>query len=201
MTKVKICGIRNEEDALYCVRAGADAIGLVFADSPRKIDMDTARRISVSLPPFINRIGVFVDAEKDLVERVALYCCLTSLQFHGSESAEYCRSFALPVLKAVRVRGAADLDGLDSFPASAFVLDTYHPKLTGGTGLTFDWTLAQRLLPRPVVLAGGLHAGNVADAVRTVRPYAVDVSGGVETDGRKDREKIKAFIEAVRGYA
>lgn len=201
MTKVKICGIRNEEDALYCVRAGADAIGLVFADSPRKIDIDTARRISVSLPPFINRIGVFVDAEKELVERVARYCCLTSLQFHGSEGAEYCRSFALPVLKAVRVRGAADLDGLDSFPASAIVLDTYHPKLAGGTGLTFDWTLAQRLLPRPVVLAGGLHAGNVADAVRTVRPYAVDVSGGVETDGRKDREKIKAFIEAVRGCA
>lgn len=201
MTRIKICGIRTVEDALFCVEAGADAIGLVFADSPRRVEPDMARRISEALPPFINRIGVFVNVDRDVVERIARYCGLTALQFHGSEDAHYCRSFALPVVKAIRVRSASDLMGLENFPAAAVLLDAYHPNMAGGTGQAFDWSLAEKGVGKPVVLAGGLHAGNVAEAVRRVHPYAVDVSSGVETNGAKDRKKIRAFIEAVRRCA
>lgn len=201
MTRIKICGIQTVEDALFCMEAGADAVGLVFAQSPRKVDLDTARRISDALPPFVSRIGVFVDVESNVVEHIARYCGLTALQFHGDESAAYCRSFSLPVLKAIRVRSAADLMGIDDFPAAAFVLDAYHPQLAGGTGAVFDWSLAQTAMPRPVVLAGGLNAENVNEAVSRVQPYAVDVSSGVETNGGKDRQKIKAFIKAVRRCA
>jgi len=198
MSKVKICGIRSVEEALFCAGVGAEAIGLVFAESPRKIDPDTARRISAALPPFTHRTGVFVNAEKKMVEHMARFCGLTLLQFHGSEDAAYCRSFALPVIKAIRVKSAADLQKLEEFPAAAFLLDSDHPQLAGGSGTVFDWSLAERPLSRPVILAGGLNAENVAEAVRLARPYAVDVSSGVETGDRKDRAKIRAFIEAVR---
>ncbi|MDW7650798.1 MAG: phosphoribosylanthranilate isomerase [Bacillota bacterium] len=201
MTRVKICGVKTVEDALFCVKAGADAIGLVFAKSPRQVSLDTARRITDALPPFISRIGVFVDTNRDEVERIARFCGLTTLQFHGSEDAGYCSSFAIPVLKAVQVRSAVDLEGLSEFPAAAFVLDAYHPQIAGGTGRTFDWTLVRTQASRPFVLAGGLTADNVTEAVGLVRPYAVDVSSGVETDGKKDRKKISAFIQAVRRCA
>lgn len=201
MTKIKICGIRTVEDALYCVETGADAIGFVFADSPRQVSMETARRISASLPPFISRIGVFVDTEKHVVERIAHYCGLTALQFHGGEDPLYCRSFSLPVLKAARVKTADDINALHEYAVSAFVLDAYHPCRAGGTGVTFDWSLADKRLSRPIILAGGLKPDNVALAIQKIRPYAVDVSSGVETAGAKDREKIKAFINAVRRCA
>lgn len=201
MTRIKICGIKTVADALFCVETGADAVGLVFAESPRKVDLDTARRICASLPPFVSRIGVFVDVELDVVAHIARFCGLTALQFHGSESAAYCRSFSMPVLKAIRVRSAADIAGIAGFPATAFVLDAYHGQLAGGTGAVFDWSLAQTPLSRPVVLAGGLNAKNVNEAVLQVKPYAVDVSSGVETNGEKDRQKIRAFIEAVRRCA
>jgi phosphoribosylanthranilate isomerase len=201
MTRVKICGIKTVNDALFCVSAGADAVGLVFAQSPRRVDLDTARAICDALPPFISRIGVFVNADRDTVEHIARYCGLTTLQFHGDEDANYCRSFAIPVLKALRVKSPADLAGMDTFPAAALVLDAYHPHLVGGTGQTFDWELATHAKAKPVVLAGGLTPDNVAEAVAKVMPYAVDVSSGVETDGVKDRDKIKAFINAVRRCA
>jgi phosphoribosylanthranilate isomerase len=201
MIRIKICGLRNVEDALYCTEAGADAIGLVFAESPRQVDLNTARRICESLPPFVSKVGVFVDANKDVVERVAHYCGLTTLQFHGSENASYCRSFALPVIKAIKVKSRNDLQRLEHFPASAFLLDTFHPKLAGGTGKPFDWSMAEKPLPKPIVLAGGLNAGNVAEALICVPAYAVDVSSGVESNGVKDRVKIKAFINAVRRCA
>jgi phosphoribosylanthranilate isomerase len=198
MIKVKICGITTEEEALFCADAGAEAIGFVFAESPRRIDPDTARRISEALPPFMHRTGVFVNAEKEMVDHVAGFCGLTSLQFHGSEDAAFCRSFNLPVIKAIRVKSAGELQRLAEFPAAAYLLDSYHPRLFGGSGAIFDWSLAERPLSRPVILAGGLNASNVTEAVRLTRPYAVDVSSGVESGGRKDRAKIRAFIEAVR---
>ncbi|EEG78493.1 phosphoribosylanthranilate isomerase [Dethiobacter alkaliphilus] len=201
MTRIKICGIKNVADALYCAEAGADAVGLVFAHSPRQIDVATAQKICAALPPFISRIGVFVDTDIESVERISQTCGLTALQFHGNEDEQYCQSFTLPVLKAIRVKQAEDLNGLAGHPASAVVLDTFHPTLAGGTGEPFDWNLAQTALPKPVILAGGLTPQNVQAAIGKLKPYAVDVSSGVETNGAKDRDKIKAFIDQVRRCA
>jgi phosphoribosylanthranilate isomerase len=196
--KIKICGIKNKEDALFAAAAGADAVGLVFAKSSRRVEVAQAQAITAVLPPFVSRVGVFVDEERETVESIARACRLTALQFHGREEAGYCRGFALPVLKAVRVRTREDLRGFDRFPAAAFILDTYDPHLAGGTGRVFDWSLLAGRPDVPVILAGGLSESNVAEAVRLVRPYAVDVSGGVETNGKKDRVKMAAFIAAVR---
>ncbi|MFW0861586.1 MAG: phosphoribosylanthranilate isomerase [Dethiobacter sp.] len=198
MTRIKICGIVSVEDALCCVRAGADALGFVFAKSPRRVELTLAREITASLPPFIQRVGVFVNEERTQVEHIASFTGLTALQFHGQEEADYCNSFSLPVIKAVAVKSAADLAGLDDFPAAAILLDTYDPQLAGGTGRAFNWAIVESGLKKPVVLAGGLHAGNVQNAIRQIKPYAVDVSSGVETNGKKDKEKIQAFIATVR---
>lgn len=198
MTRIKICGIVSVEEALCCVMAGADAVGLVFAQSPRRVEPALARQITASLPPFIVRVGIFVNTERTLVEQIAAFTGLTALQFHGQEGADYCGSFSLPVIKAVALKSAADLGGLDDFPVAAILLDTYDPLLAGGTGRTFNWSMVESELKKPVVLAGGLHAGNVQSAIKQVKPYAVDVSSGVETNGKKDKEKIKAFIATVR---
>ncbi len=200
MTRVKICGIKKKEDALVCAAAGADAIGLVFTVSPRRVQVQEAIDICMGLPPFISRVGVFVDEKSDTVQQIARLCGLTALQFHGSEDSAYCRSFSLPVIKAVRVRTAADLAVLGQFPADCFVLDTFDPDLQGGTGRSFDWSMLTALPDVPIILAGGLNAGNVADAICLVRPYGVDVSGGVEKDGEKDKEMIDAFISAARRF-
>jgi phosphoribosylanthranilate isomerase len=201
LTRVKICGITNVRDALNAALAGADAIGLVFAKSSRRVGVTRAREISCALPPFVSRVGVFVDEQKDYVIQLARECHLTALQFHGAEDEEYCSGFSLPVLKAVRVRTAADLKNLERFPASALVLDTYHPSVAGGTGQTFDWSLLQKRPPVPIILAGGLTTENVVRAVSMVKPYAVDVSSGVEKDGKKDIELIRSFIAMVRRCA
>lgn len=195
MTRVKICGIKNIADGLVAARAGADAIGLVFANSPRKIDVETARAICASLPPFISRVGVFVNEDGAVVNEIAASCGLTALQFHGDEDAQYCRQFSLPVLKSISVRTAQDLSGIEEFPAAAFVLDTYHPIFRGGTGETFDWSLLDKRPNVPIILAGGLSPENLAEAINRVKPYGVDVSSGVETDGEKDQRLIQAFIE------
>ncbi|MBS4031334.1 MAG: phosphoribosylanthranilate isomerase [Clostridiales bacterium] len=195
MTRVKICGIKNIADGLVAARAGADAIGLVFANSPRKIDLETARAICTSLPPFVTRVGVFVNEDGSVVNEIAAFCGLTALQFHGDEDAQYCRQFSLPVLKSISVRTAQDLRGIEEFPAAAFVLDTYHPIFRGGTGETFDWSLLDNRPNVPIILAGGLTPENLAEAIRRVKPYGVDVSSGVETDGKKDQRLIQAFIE------
>jgi phosphoribosylanthranilate isomerase len=195
MTRVKICGIKNIADGLAAARAGAAAIGLVFADSPRKIGVKTARAICASLPPFVSRVGVFVNEDAAVVEEIAASCGLTALQFHGDEDAEYCRRFSLPVLKSISVRVAQDLSGIEGFPAAAFVLDTYHPIFRGGTGETFDWSLLDSRPDVPIILAGGLSPGNLAEAIRRVKPYGVDVSSGVEVDGEKNQRLIQAFIE------
>ncbi|MBS3901820.1 MAG: phosphoribosylanthranilate isomerase [Dethiobacter sp.] len=198
MTRIKICGIVSLDEALCCVRAGADALGFVFAQSPRQVEPLLARQITASLPPFVQRVGVFVNAERTLVEQIAFTAGLTALQFHGQEGADYCNSFSLPVIKAVAVKSAADISGIDEFPVAAILLDTFDPQLAGGTGRTFNWGVVESGLKKPVVLAGGLHTGNVQSAIKQVKPYAVDVSSGVETNGKKDKEKIESFIAAVR---
>ena len=199
--KVKVCGLMDAETALFAAHAGADAVGLIFADGPRRVAVEMARAICAALPPFVGRVGVFVNAAQGFVRETAAACGLTALQFHGDEDAEYCLRFTLPVLKAVRVRPGINLAELARIPAAGFVFDSYDPLLAGGTGRTFPLELAAERPDLPVILAGGLTPENVARAIYLLRPYAVDVSSGVETDGKKDLKKIQDFIEAVRGCA
>ncbi len=201
-TRVKICGITRVEDARIAVELGADAIGLVFyAPSPRSVGLAQARAIIAAIPPFVTVVGLFVDPAEDQVESVLGRCSLSLLQFHGNETPDFCGRFGLPYIKAARVRADADLvQYLSSYHAAkAWLLDAYHEQLYGGTGAAFDWTLIPRDLARPVILSGGLTPDNVGAAVRQVRPWAVDVSSGVETaKGVKDAAKVAAFIAGVR---
>lgn len=200
-TRVKICGITRVEDAQAAVAHGCDAIGLVFyAPSPRYVMPEIARAIAAQLPPFVQAVGLFVDAEPEYVRAVLAEVRLDLLQFHGDETPEYCRQFGVPYMKAVRVRPETNLLQYAAAyaDAKALLLDTYVSGTPGGTGQTFDWSLIPADLPKPVVLAGGLDAGNVAEAIRQARPYAVDVSGGVEREkGIKDADKIAAFMRGV----
>ncbi|MBI5909686.1 MAG: phosphoribosylanthranilate isomerase [Betaproteobacteria bacterium] len=201
-TRIKICGITRVEDARIAVELGADAIGLVFyAPSPRSVDLDQARAIVAAIPPFVTIVGLFVDPAQDQVESVLRRCSLGLLQFHGDETPDFCNGFGLPYIKAARVRADADLVQYLSpyHAAQGWLLDAYHEQLYGGTGESFDWKLIPRNLARPVILSGGLTPDNVGAAVRQVRPWAVDVSGGVEAaKGIKDAAKIAAFIAGVR---
>lgn len=200
-TRIKICGITRVEDALAAARAGADAIGLVFyAASPRAVDIEQARKIVYALPPFIDRVGLFVDAEPDFVRTVLNRVPLSCLQFHGAENAHYCESFGLPYIKVIRMRPGTEVKEAVSAYASAsgVLLDSYQQGKPGGTGEVFDWTQVPTDLATPVILAGGLNSKNVVQAVKTVSPYGVDVSGGVEkSKGIKDAEKIVEFIRGV----
>lgn len=202
MTRVKICGITREEDALAAAEAGADAIGLVFyAPSPRYVSIERARQIVCALPPFVSSVGLFVDAPAAEVWAVLDQVPLSMLQFHGDEPDEFCRQFGKPYLKALRVRPGDDLDDLAArwSGASGILLDSYKPGVPGGTGETFDWSIIPSLRSWRLVLAGGLETSNVHAAVQQVAPWAVDVSGGVElSKGIKDSQKINAFIEEVK---
>jgi phosphoribosylanthranilate isomerase len=204
-TRVKICGITREEDALTAVRHGADAIGLVFVEaSPRHVSIAQAQAAIRSLPPFIAVVGLFVDAEPSFIEQVLKEVRLDMLQFHGDETPEECQRYARPYMKAIRVRPDTNLlqYALDYPRASALLLDAHVEGVAGGTGQRFDWSLIPADLPRPIVLAGGLNADNVAEAIKQVRPYAVDVSGGVESQkGIKDAGKIAAFMRGVTDAA
>lgn len=200
-TRIKICGITRVEDGLAAARAGADAIGLVFAEqSPRRIELERAAEITRALPPFVAAVALFVNPTAAEVETVIRRIGPNLLQFHGEETADFCRSFATPWLKAVRVRPGTDLLQYATAYAGVrgLVLDAYSPVAHGGTGDAFDWSLIPPSLPVPIVLAGGLHAGNVGAAIRRVRPWAVDVSSGVEaTKGIKDAARLAAFIKEV----
>lgn len=200
--KVKICGITSPEDALCAADAGADALGLMFYQgSPRFITLEAAAAIAQRLPPHIVRVGVFVDAPEELVLRAITGCGLNLLQFHGNEPAEYCLQFGLMSMKAFRVKDADSLQALAEYPTDAWLLDAYVPDKPGGTGVRFNWELARQAqrFGRPIFLAGGLTPENVAEAVRQVQPYAVDVSSGVESSpGRKDHDKVRAFIKAAQ---
>jgi phosphoribosylanthranilate isomerase len=201
--QVKICGITNVEDGIAAAEAGADALGFIFYEqSPRYVPIENAVAVIRDLPPMILKVGVFVDAEEEVVYRAVRECGLNLLQFHGSESPEYCVRFGLMSMKAFQVRDAESLKRLSDFKTDAWLLDAYSPDKLGGTGERFNWGLAieARKLGRPIFLAGGLTPENVAEAVRHVAPYAVDVSSGVESSpGKKDHGKVKAFIEAAKG--
>jgi phosphoribosylanthranilate isomerase len=201
-TRIKICGLTRVPDALVAARLGADAIGLVFyARSPRYVDVEKAAEIARALPPFVAKVGLFVNAERTEIERTLARVPLDYLQFHGDESPQDCEGFGKPFIKAVRVRPGADLiEYAVAFNAAAgLLLDAYVEGIPGGTGATFDWSLIPRDLKLPIVLSGGLEAGNVTAAVRQVRPWAVDVSSGVEVaKGIKDPVKIEDFIKGVR---
>ena len=201
-TAVKICGITRPEDALAAARAGAHAIGLVFyAKSPRRVTPGRAAEIIRVLPPFVTTVGLFVDASAEEVRAALAEAPVALLQFHGDETPEFCRQFKRPYVKAVRMRAGVDLlqYARDYHDAKALLLDNYVEGLHGGSGVAFDWSLIPRGLPLPVILSGGLTPENVAEAVRRVRPSAVDVSSGVESaKGIKDAQKIAAFIKGVR---
>lgn len=200
-TRIKICGITRPEDAQAAVRLGADAIGLVFySASPRAVTIEQAQAIVAALPPFVTTVGLFVDAPLEQVSTTLQGVPLGLLQFHGHETPDDCAAFGRPYIKAVRMRPEVDLaaEALRYSTAQGLLLDTYQPGTPGGTGTAFDWGRVPAGLAKPVILAGGLTPQNVATAVRSVRPYAVDVSGGVEqAKGIKDAEKIAAFIREV----
>lgn len=201
-TRVKICGITSVSDGLAAARHGADAIGLIFyPPSPRLLAHERAREITASLPAFVARVAVFVNPAAADVDAVIRACRPDLLQFHGEEGADFCRSFGVPYLRALRVRPGVDLlESLSPFgDAAGWLLDAYRQEVYGGTGEAFDWELVPRGLARPLVLSGGLDAENVGAAIRRVRPWAVDVSSGVEAaKGVKDERRIAAFMEAVR---
>lgn len=198
----KICGITRIEDALAAVAAGADAIGLVFyAKSPRAVSVRQARAIIAALPPFVTTVGLFVNASRCELGEILDAVPLDLLQFHGDESAADCEGYHRPYIKALRVKAGDDVAAAClAYPrASGILLDTYVEGVPGGTGEAFDWSLVPQGLSKPIILAGGLSAQNVAEAIARVRPYAVDVSGGVEqSKGIKDPAKIQAFMQAVR---
>ena len=201
-TRVKICGIREPLHARIAAEAGADAIGLVFHDaSPRNVALEQAAAIARQLPPFVMAVGLFVDRDERYVRDVLAAVPLDLLQFHGSETAEFCEAFGRPYVRAVRMGEGIDLVeyALRFKRARALLLDAHVPGEAGGTGRTFDWAMVPRELPIPLILSGGLDVANVARAVREVRPWAVDVSSGVETGrGSKDPDKIVEFIRSVR---
>lgn len=202
MTRVKICGITRVEDALAAAHSGADAIGLVFYQhSPRHVGIELAAQLADALPPFVSVVGLFVDAEAALVREVLARVPVDLLQFHGDETPEYCAQFGKPYLKAIRVRAGVDLlqCASDFRGARGLLLDAHVEGIPGGTGRAFDWALIPKRLPLPVILSGGLDAENVAAAIRQVRPYAVDVSSGVEAGkGIKDAAKIARFMQEVK---
>lgn len=202
MARIKVCGITRVEDALAAAHAGADAIGLVFyTPSPRAVTPAQAAAIVAALPPFITSVGLFVDADAAYVREVLAQVPLDLLQFHGDEDADYCDQFERPYLKAVRVRADQDLATVAAaWPkAQGILLDSYKAGVPGGTGEVFDWSLVPGERRWNLVLAGGLTADNVAQAIAEVKPWAVDVSGGVElAKGIKDIEKINAFVQEVK---
>ncbi|TBU83352.1 phosphoribosylanthranilate isomerase [Pseudomonas daroniae] len=202
VVRCKICGITRLEDALAAVAAGADAIGLVFYErSPRAVSIEQARAIVTALPPFVTTVGLFVDMPRAEMDEVLAAVPLDLLQFHGDESAADCEAVGRPYIKALRVRAQDDVTALvDAYPgARAVLLDTFVEGVPGGTGQAFDWSLVPVQLSKPVILAGGLTPENVTAAIAQVRPYAVDVSGGVEAGkGIKDAARVKDFVRAVR---
>jgi phosphoribosylanthranilate isomerase len=200
-TRVKICGITSVADAAAVVQCGADALGLVFhPNSPRYVDILQAREIAESVSPFVTVVGLFVNAPPDAIQQIIANVPLALLQFHGDEENGLCNSFGLPFIKSIAMREGIDvLSLMEPYPdARGFLLDAWQPRLYGGGGETFDWKMLPESSPRPVILAGGLTPENVATAINTAHPYAVDVSSGVESrKGIKSAAKIAAFMKGV----
>ena len=202
IVRSKICGITRVEDALVAAEAGADAIGLVFyAKSPRAVNIQQARAIIAALPPFITTVGLFVNASRCEINETLDAVSLDVLQFHGDETPADCEGFHRPWYKALRVKAGEDVRAQVAryVGASAILLDTFVAGVPGGTGEVFDWSLIPADLPKPLILAGGLTSQNVRQALAEVRPFAVDVSGGVElSKGVKDAQKVQDFVRSVR---
>jgi len=200
-TRVKICGITRKQDAEICVKAGADAIGLVFyASSPRAVEPKQAAEIIAGLPAFVTTVGLFVDATEDYINEVLSKVSLDCLQFHGKEDATHCEQFDRPYIKAIRMAEGTDVEALAKHYASAraLLLDTYIADIPGGTGQTFNWERVPDACSKAIILAGGLTPDNISEAIAVAKPYAVDVSGGVEeSKGIKDAAKINKFIHEV----
>lgn len=200
MVRVKVCGLTSYDDAIMAEELGADALGFIFADSKRRITPEAARGIIAKLPPFVHKVGVFVDEDIETVLDIIKSCSLTAVQLHGNETARECGMLPVPVIKSFRVGPDFDIDIVKEYDVAAFLLDTYDPHVHGGTGKVFDWSVAKQVssLGR-LVLSGGLNPDNITEAVKTIHPYAVDVCSGVESSpGKKDQEKLKEFIKKAR---
>jgi phosphoribosylanthranilate isomerase len=204
MVFTKVCGMTNPGDASEAADAGADAIGLIFADSPRRVNVEEARKISIALPDGVLKVGVFVDAEAEEVLRIAREVGLDLAQLHGDETPETVaaiRGAGLPVMKAVRVRNAEALGTLELYEADLFLLDAWSARARGGTGERFDWELAKSVKGRDnIVVSGGLSPENVREAIEFFEPYGVDaVSSLEERPGKKDGERVRRFVRAAKG--
>ncbi|HEU4493479.1 MAG TPA: phosphoribosylanthranilate isomerase [Rubrobacteraceae bacterium] len=204
MVFTKVCGITNPGDARVAVDAGADAIGLIFAESPRKVSLEEARKVSIALPENILKVGVFVDAEPDEVLQIAREVGLNLAQLHGDETPETLaaiRNAGLPVMKALRVRNTEALGALERYEADLFMLDAWSARARGGTGETFDWGLAKSVKGRGnIVVSGGLTPENVREAVEFFEPYGVDASSSLEErPGKKSGERVRRFVRAAKG--
>lgn len=199
-TRVKICGITSVEDALAAARAGADAIGLVFAESPRQVSVAVAKEIALRLPPFVTVVGVFVDEEIRIVEKTFREVGLHVVQLHGNEDTEYRSHLDLPTVKSFAVKDDSVLEKIEEYRENSFLLDTYSATRAGGTGESFDWTIAVKAKAYGhVILSGGLTPENITRALNEVKPWAVDISSGVElSPGKKDHQKITDFMKKVQ---
>ncbi|WP_062269866.1 phosphoribosylanthranilate isomerase [Endozoicomonas arenosclerae] len=200
-TRIKVCGVTSVEDALEAVQAGADALGLNFyAPSKRFLSISKAQEIAAAVPPFITLVGLFVDAEDEVIQNVLDQVPLDLLQFHGNETDQECERWRRKYIKALRVRPGTSIEECAAaYPgACGLLLDSYRKGVPGGTGEAFDWQLIPDNLDKPIILAGGLNPDNVSKAIEQVAPFAVDVSSGVENERGKDPEKMKAFVEAVK---
>lgn len=201
MIRIKICGMQDVATALAAAEAGADAVGMVFAPSKRQVSPKIARGICQALPPFVSKVGVFVDAKAEVVKEIAELCGLDTLQFHGQESVAYCSQFSQTVIKAFQIKEEASLAQLAEFELHTLLLDSFSVGQMGGTGRVFPWDLASKAgQVYRIILAGGLSADNVLTAIRAVQPYGVDVSSGVESNGKKDSRKIREFITTIRRW-
>jgi phosphoribosylanthranilate isomerase len=200
VVRVKICGLRDLEAARAAVEAGADYVGFVFAATRRYVPPETAREIAADLPRRVGRVGLFVNADAPTVREIAATCGLDYVQLCGDEPPEFIRELGIPAIKSLRVRGPEIVEEVGRYAGQVAwcILDTFQAGAYGGTGATFDWRLAQTLAHHQIMLAGGLDSSNVARAIQTARPWGVDVSSGVETDGRKDPEKIYSFVRAAK---
>ena len=198
--KVKICGITDVETGIEAVRYGADAIGFVFAESKRRVTIEKAQEIIGYLPVEVYKVGVFVNESREEIEKIASTVGLTHIQLHGDETGRFSESLSLPVIKSISFQGNEGLAVLADYPSEFILLDSPKGKYRGGNGTVFNWNEVDPNLinNHKIILAGGLHANNVEEAINIIRPYMVDVSSGVETDGKKDLEKIKSFIEKAK---
>ncbi len=203
MIKIKICGITNKEDAVWAVNLKVDALGFIFADSPRRVEPEIVQGIIELLPPFISSVGVFVNEDREKVKEITESCHLTTLQFHGQESPSYCEGFKQKIVKALRIKDKSVLKKAVQYKdkVDAYLLDTYSASKYGGTGKTFDWRIAKEIkkFGLPIILSGGLNPENIREAISEAEPYAVDVSSGVEErPGKKNLKKLINFVRIAR---